>query len=90
MPRSLLRVGAPPQFHLIAAAKVSTGSMPAILDADILHAATCLSAGGILISNDRHFEKIELFRRPIDPEEDIHFKMLEFLIITPDCSCISR
>lgn len=27
-------------------------------DADILHAATCLSAGGILISNDRHFEKI--------------------------------
>lgn len=28
-------------------------------DADILHAATCLSAGGILISNDRHFDKIK-------------------------------
>lgn len=27
--------------------------------ADILHAATCLSTGGILISNDRHFEKIQ-------------------------------
>jgi predicted nucleic acid-binding protein len=27
-------------------------------DADILHAATCLSTEGILISNDRHFEKI--------------------------------
>ncbi len=27
-------------------------------DADILHAATCLESGGILISNDRHFEKI--------------------------------
>lgn len=26
--------------------------------ADVLHAATCLSAGGTLISNDRHFEKI--------------------------------
>jgi len=26
--------------------------------ADILHAATCLSTGGILISNDKHFEKI--------------------------------
>lgn len=26
--------------------------------ADVLHAATCLSAGGILISNDKHFEKI--------------------------------
>lgn len=26
--------------------------------ADILHAATCLSTGGTLISNDRHFEKI--------------------------------
>lgn len=28
-------------------------------EADILHAATCLSAGGILISNDRHFNKIK-------------------------------
>jgi len=27
-------------------------------EADVLHAATCLSAGGILISNDKHFEKI--------------------------------
>jgi predicted nucleic acid-binding protein len=27
-------------------------------DADVLHAATCLSVGGVLISNDRHFEKI--------------------------------
>jgi predicted nucleic acid-binding protein len=27
-------------------------------EADVLHAATCLSANGILISNDRHFEKI--------------------------------
>ncbi len=26
--------------------------------ADVLHAATCLSAGGTLISNDSHFEKI--------------------------------
>lgn len=26
--------------------------------ADILHAATCFYAGGTLISNDRHFEKI--------------------------------
>lgn len=26
--------------------------------ADVLHAATCLYAGGTLISNDRHFEKI--------------------------------
>lgn len=26
--------------------------------ADVLHAATCLSANGILISNDRHFERI--------------------------------
>jgi predicted nucleic acid-binding protein len=26
--------------------------------ADALHAATCLYAGGILVSNDRHFEKI--------------------------------
>jgi predicted nucleic acid-binding protein len=26
--------------------------------ADVLHAATCLSTGGTLISNDRHFEKI--------------------------------
>jgi len=31
-------------------------------DADILHAATCLSAGGILISNDRHFEDIRQAR----------------------------
>jgi predicted nucleic acid-binding protein len=31
-------------------------------EADILHAATCLSAGGILISNDRHFEKIRQAR----------------------------
>lgn len=27
--------------------------------ADVLHAATCLYAGGTLISNDRHFEKIK-------------------------------
>lgn len=27
-------------------------------EADVLHAATCLRAGGILISNDKHFEKI--------------------------------
>jgi predicted nucleic acid-binding protein len=27
-------------------------------EADVLHAATCLNAGGILISNDKHFEKI--------------------------------
>jgi predicted nucleic acid-binding protein len=27
-------------------------------EADVLHAATCLSADGILISNDRHFENI--------------------------------
>jgi predicted nucleic acid-binding protein len=31
-------------------------------DADILHAATCLSAVGILISNDRRFEKIRQAR----------------------------
>jgi predicted nucleic acid-binding protein len=31
-------------------------------DADILHAATCMSAAGILISNDRHFEKIRQAR----------------------------
>jgi predicted nucleic acid-binding protein len=28
-------------------------------EADILHSATCLSAGGILISNDRHFDRIK-------------------------------
>ena len=27
--------------------------------ADVLHAATCLSAGGTLISNDRHFENVK-------------------------------
>jgi len=27
--------------------------------ADIIHAATCLHAGAVLISNDRHFEGIE-------------------------------
>ena len=27
--------------------------------ADIVHAATCLHAGAVLISNDRHFEKIK-------------------------------
>lgn len=27
-------------------------------EADVLHAATCLGAGGILISNDKHFERI--------------------------------
>jgi len=27
--------------------------------ADIVHAATCLHAGAVLISNDRHFERIE-------------------------------
>lgn len=27
--------------------------------ADVLHAATCLSARGTLISNDRHFEKVQ-------------------------------
>jgi hypothetical protein len=31
---------------------------PQSQEADILHAATCLNANGILISNDRHFEKI--------------------------------
>jgi len=31
-------------------------------EADTLHAATCLSADGILISNDRHFEKIRQAR----------------------------
>ncbi len=31
---------------------------PESQEADVLHAATCLSAGGILISNDKHFEKI--------------------------------
>lgn len=31
-------------------------------EADILHASTCLSAGGILISNDQHFEKIRQAR----------------------------
>ena len=31
-------------------------------EADILHAATCLSACGIVISNDRHFEKIRQAR----------------------------
>ena len=30
--------------------------------ADLLHAATCLSVDGILISNDRHFEKIRQAR----------------------------
>lgn len=39
-----------------------TQCMPSFPDgqvADALHAATCLSAGGILISNDRHFEKVQ-------------------------------
>lgn len=27
-------------------------------EADVLHAATCVGAGGILISNDKHFERI--------------------------------
>ncbi|MGA9098189.1 MAG: PIN domain-containing protein [Methanotrichaceae archaeon] len=31
-------------------------------EADVLHAATCLSAGGILISNDKHFKKIQRAR----------------------------
>lgn len=31
-------------------------------EADILHAATCLNAGGILISNDKHFENIRRAR----------------------------
>jgi predicted nucleic acid-binding protein len=31
---------------------------PVNQEADALHAATCLSVGGILISNDKHFEKI--------------------------------
>jgi predicted nucleic acid-binding protein len=31
---------------------------PESQEADVLHAATCLSAVGILISNDRHFEEI--------------------------------
>jgi predicted nucleic acid-binding protein len=39
-----------------------TQCMPLFPDgqvADALHAATCLSAGGTLISNDRHFEKVQ-------------------------------
>jgi len=32
---------------------------PEVQEADILHAATCLSASAILISNDRHFDKIK-------------------------------
>ncbi|VVB69153.1 PIN domain protein [uncultured archaeon] len=31
---------------------------PESQEADVLHAAACLSAGGILISNDKHFDKI--------------------------------